>query len=325
MMHLRHFVTITALLAATLTGSATAAPPTAAPAQPPAIEAGLVQAGLSPTDAADLTRRMTEAGYTGAQMAQIRERIQNADNEPATRAALVSKVREGLAKQVGPEAIVRATERVRDRYRVALGIARTLPGPGDAGLGPIIADGLSSGLGEQDAAAIAAGLRARERDLDREQLHALAVDTMTTARDMVRLGVSSATTAGVVGAALRQGYDAPAMQTLRQTLHAERMQANMNQVADRLGLAIQQGVRARDLGAHAGAGGKGGGPGGAAGSGSGAGGAGGGGAGSGGSGGAGGGAGGSGGGKSGGPGGGGKGGGAGGGGAGGGGGRGGRS
>ena len=27
---------------------------------------------------------------------------------------------------------------------------------------------------------------------------------MTTARDMVRLGVSSATTAGVVGAALRQ-------------------------------------------------------------------------------------------------------------------------
>ena len=303
MMNPRHFVMITALLAATLTGPAGAASAPADPAQLPAIEAGLVQAGLSLTDASDLTRRMTEAGYTSAQMVQIRERLQDADNEPATRAALVSKVREGLAKQVGPEAIVRATERVRERYRVALGIARTLPGPGDAGLGPVIADGLSSGLGEQDAAALAAGLRARERDLDREQLHALAVDTMTTARDMVRLGVSSATTAGVVGAALRQGYDAPAMQTLRQTLHAERMQTNMNQVADRLGLAIQQGVRARDLGAHAGVGGKGGGPGGAAGSGGGGG---------------------AGGGKSGGPGGGGKGGGAGGG-AGGGGGRGGRS
>ena len=78
--------------------------------------------------ATGFAKAMTEAGYTSAQMVQIRERLQDADNEPATRAALVSKVREGLAKQVGPEAIVRATERVRERYRVALGIARTLPG-----------------------------------------------------------------------------------------------------------------------------------------------------------------------------------------------------
>ena len=65
------------------------------------------------------------------------------------------------------------------------------------------------------------------------------------------MGVSSALTLYVVGEALARGYDEASMQMLRQAFNSQKMQGDMNQVAQRLGSAIRQGVNARDLGSRA--------------------------------------------------------------------------
>ena len=227
------------------------------PARLQAVERDLAEAGLSGPEAAELARGMVAAGYTDGQTTQIGRQIQAAQGEPATRQAMIDKIREGMAKRVAPAGIVQAVERVRDRYGFALGLSAPLAGTQAAGLAGIVADGLSSGLSREDASQIAGGIQAQAAQMDRNRLHALATETMTAARDMVRLGVSSRTTASVMGEALTHGYDAAAMQTLRQTFQARQMQANPDQVAQRFGLAIRQGVQARDLGGLAGSGGQG--------------------------------------------------------------------
>ena len=222
-----------------------------------AVERNLADAGLSETEAADLARGMVAAGYTDGQAAQIGRQIRSARGELATRQAMIDKIREGMAKRVAPAGITLAVERVRERYGFALGLATHLAGTQAAGLAGIIADGLSSGLSREDASQIADGIQAQAARMNRDQRYALATETMTAARDMVRLGVSSRTTASVLGEALTHGYDAAAMQTLHQAFQARQMQANPDQVAQRFGLAIRQGVQAKDLGGLAGPGGQG--------------------------------------------------------------------
>ncbi len=234
-----------------------------------ALVSSLVRAGMTDADAASMVHSMVDAQYSGEQMAVIGQQVQAAAGERSTQEAVVSKIREGMAKRVGAEGIVKATDRVRERYGFAMQTAKTLTKVQSASLGGIIADSLSSGLSQQDTNQIAKGLQVRSEQMDKEKQNTLAAETMLTARDMVRLGVSSPVAAEVVGEALERGYDEASMQTLRQTFNAQRTQGNMDQVAQRFGLAIRQGVSARDLSAHAGASGNGAGGKGAGGSGSG--------------------------------------------------------
>jgi hypothetical protein len=222
-----------------------------------ALVSSLVRAGMTDADAASMVHSMVNAQYSGEQMAVIGQQVQAAAGERSTQEAVVSKIREGMAKRVGAEGIVKATDRVRERYGFAMQTAKTLTKGQYASLGGIIADSLSSGLSQQDTNQITKGLQARSEQMDKVRQDALAAETMLTARDMVRLGVTSLVTAEVVGDALARGYDEASMQTLRQTFNAQRMQGNMDQIAQRFGLAIRQGVSARDLSARAGASGNG--------------------------------------------------------------------
>jgi hypothetical protein len=227
-------------------------------AQLRALQSSLTRAGMTDGDAGGMVEGMVEAQYSGEQMAMIGQQVQAAAGDRSTREAVISKIREGMAKRVGPEGIVKATDRVRERYGFAMETAKALTKEQYASLGGIIADSLSSGLSQPDAKRITHGLQTRSEQMGKDSLQSLAAETMLTARDMVRLGVSSQVASAVVGEALARGYDAAAMEALRQTFNTQRMQSNMDQVAQRFGLAIRQGVSARDLGAHAGAGGSGG-------------------------------------------------------------------
>jgi len=241
------------LLIGTPWGWAGAEETAGSPAQQKAAEGMLVDVGVADPDAAQMVAAMAEAGFSPEQMAVVIRQVQAAAGERSTRDAVVGKIREGLAKRVGAEGIVRATERVRERYGLALETARTLAPGQYAGLSGIIADGLASGLSREDTGRIVAALEAGPLRTDPKP-QGLAAESLATARDLVRLGVSSPLAAEVVAEAVRQGYDGDSMQILRQVLGEQRLQGNMDQVAQRFIGAIQGGVRARDLGARVGAG-----------------------------------------------------------------------
>jgi hypothetical protein len=243
---------ILSLLTGTVRGEAGAEEASGLPAQLRAVESTLVRVGVPETDAAKIVGSMIDAGFSPEQMALITQQVQAAAGERSTQEAVVGKIREGLAKRVGPEGIVKATDRVRERYGFAMDTARTLAPGQYADLGGILADGLASGLTREDSERIVAALQARAPQADKEQ-HGLAVESLVTSRDMVRLGVSSKLSASVLGGALEKGYDGASMQLLRQAFSEQRMLGNMDQVAQKFMAAIQRGVRAKDLGSRVGA------------------------------------------------------------------------
>ncbi len=180
-------------------------------------------------------------------MAQVERQIHMADLNRESRDAVAGKVLEGIAKHISPAAITRATVKVRERYAFAMQLAeKVLPGKPMA-LAGIVADKLTSGLTPQDAEKVVAVLQPRVQQLGKDRFVGLATETVITSRDIVRLGVSSATTTNVIRTALATGDDATSMQTLRQSFNEQRMQSSMEQVARRYIRAMEMGIPAKAL------------------------------------------------------------------------------
>ncbi len=211
------------------------------------FEQRLAEAGLPADDVAHLRQDMAAAGFSQAQLARIDQQFQQAQKAQIAQQAMIGKVREGLAKQVGPEAIVTAVSRVRERYTHALQMATSLARERPEALERTFAEAMSSGLKPQDADTIAHALQEQVQGNPANQQN-LINQTMVTARDLVRMGVSSQLTTEIVQDALARNYDAADMKELRQTFDTRKNKADMNLTARQLGTAIHQGVEAGKLG-----------------------------------------------------------------------------
>ncbi len=110
-----------------------------------------------------------------------------------------------------------------------------------------MADCLSAGLTEEDLQIIAVSLKAKAKgSTDAAALEAQRIETLYTARDLVRQGVSSATATELINSALAQNYDAEAMRQLRASLagtEIDGLEARSRLFAS----AIAHGVKAADL------------------------------------------------------------------------------
>jgi len=209
----------------------------------------LVRAGMTEDAAARLVADMVDAQYGVEAMDRVTQQVRMAEGQPQAVAAIASKISEGMAKRVGVEAMVQAATRVRERHAFALRTAESFAGDNDKRneIEGVVADSLASGLAQTDAEQIAASLQLRRQTLNAERLGGLALEALTTARDMVRLGVHSQTTSATVNSALAKGYDQAGVQLLRQVFDAQRTQTNMEAVAQGLLHAVGQGVSAGQL------------------------------------------------------------------------------
>ncbi len=252
--HILLSCTMVLLLAVATNGQEREGTGTVSQVQVQTMERNLVRAGMKAPDAAKMVQTMVTARFTYAQMTEVEQQMQLARREQGTLEAVRNKVYEGIAKHIAPDSIIQAANKVQERHAFAMQMAASVGRQKHSALGGIYAACLTSGLTREDAEQITTRLQARVRQMNRERTHALAVETMTTARDMVRLGVSSQLTANVVTGALVKGYDQAAMQTLRQRFTEQQSSTNSEQVAQRFGQAIDRGVRARDLDGSGGAG-----------------------------------------------------------------------
>ena len=245
-MHAIKYLVIAAIILANTALAQGAAETTTSPGESQRFEQGLSAAGVDAADVTHLREDMAAAGFSPAQIDQLSQELQASKGAKVAQQAMVGKVREGLAKQVGPEAIVSAVSRVRERYTHALQMATSLARERPEALERTFAEAMSSGLKPQDADTIAHALQERAQAMPSGQQN-LINQTMHTARDMVRMGVSSTLTTEVILDALARNYDAASMKQLRQTFDAKKNQTNMNQTARQVGAAIRQGVEAGKL------------------------------------------------------------------------------
>ncbi|MBW2683322.1 MAG: hypothetical protein JRC69_07155, partial [Deltaproteobacteria bacterium] len=196
-----------------------------------------------------LTRTMDSAGFSEEQVLQVQSMIKTAQQQGFPADAVSGKIYEGVAKHVDPDRIVQALERVTSRYEYghALALKLTNKDQQAARLGNTITAGIAAGLTRQDAEKIVNSLQSRSRQMNRNELYSLAEETMLTARDMSRQGVSSGTTAGVVGQAVQKNFAAGEMRTMRNTFSRQEAQGNRESLARDYGTAIGHGVQAGDL------------------------------------------------------------------------------
>ncbi len=199
-----------------------------------------------------LTRTMDTAGFSAEQVRQVQSMVKTAQQQGLPADAMSSKVYEGIAKHVDPDRIVQALERVTSRYEYGYTLARKLTKREKqvVKLGNTVTAGIVAGLTRQDAEKLVNSLQLRSRQMNHNELCLLAKETMLTARDLSRQGVSSATTAEVVGKAVQKGFAASEMRTMRSTLSRQEAHGNRESLARDYGTAIDHGVQAHDLEGH---------------------------------------------------------------------------
>ena len=203
----------------------------------------MVTAGIPPDEAIGLTRTMLQAQFDEESILSIQHSVIKAHSEALPIKPMMNKVYEGVAKRIPARSVVTAVKRVLDRYAFALREVRQLTDREDDRryLGQALAMGIAAGLTHQDAEKIVQRLQHRLRDINPPDRLALASETLVTARDMARQGVTSNTTAEVINQALQQGYDTQKMKSMHQAFNMNARRSSAEHLAKSVSKAIQQG------------------------------------------------------------------------------------
>jgi len=166
----------------------------------------------------DLSALLESRNFSREHTERIMEQVRLARKNGLPLAPMIDKVHEGLAKQVDAPRIVQAVEQVAERYAYAWARAYALVAePQEAGrAAALMAEAMTAGLVREHAGMIADKLQQREfsQTFERDRL---VQETMETARDMARYGVSSSMVTRVVADALSHSYTAKEMATMRQS------------------------------------------------------------------------------------------------------------
>ncbi|MFT5700037.1 MAG: hypothetical protein ACI8ZB_002908 [Desulforhopalus sp.] len=209
------------------------------------VERQFIKNGISEENAHATVQAMVQSRFTLEQMVQVNRQMAPDDRLGIINRAMRDKIHEGIAKNVPPENILAATIKVRNRFELAEKFAHDIGQQDNALLANHYAHCLVAGLTVQDANQLAVSLQARVRNQNNRNSGRLALETLLTARDMVRQKISSATTVGVLQSALKQGYNGEEMLTLRH--YMGKMNGDVEKSAMRIGAAIQRGAQAGEL------------------------------------------------------------------------------
>jgi len=235
---------IIVLLASTVHG---AAPPGEGPVlqeELRAVQRLMIASGIPEEDAQVTLQVMVAARFTVEQIVRAGRQFTQGDQQLASAQAIREKIHEGIAKKIPAETVLAATAKVRSRYALAEHLAAELAVTNRRELATLYADGLAAGLSDQGAGQLTAALRS-VGDQNANSAGELAAEILLTARDMVRQNISSPTTVDLLEKALRQGYRQEEIRSLRHSLAG--MQGELERNAQRIGAAIDQGMRGGDL------------------------------------------------------------------------------
>ncbi len=222
-----------------------------------AVQRLMIASGIAQEDAQVTLQAMVQARFTAEQIVRAGRQFTQGDQQLANAQAIREKIHEGIAKKVPAETVLAATAKVRSRYALAEHLAAELAVTNRRELVTLYAAGLAAGLSDQGAGQLTAALRS-VGDQNANSAGELAAEILLTARDMVRQNISSPATVDLLEKALRQGYRQEDISSLRHSLAG--MQGELERNAQRIGAAMDRGMRGGDLpNTPSGSGGKGGG------------------------------------------------------------------
>ena len=201
----------------------------------------MIRAGVRTEDAVQLVQGMQTNRFQMEHMLKAQAIVLEAQNKGLPTMPVINKALEGMAKQVPPERTLQAMETVRSRYVFAYGQSSALTSEKKHAerLGNLLAESLAAGFSEQDASRTIRRLQEQSPTLSTEGLSQLAEACLAMARDMSRLGVSSALTGQVISGAITNGLSASAIASMNQSMLAQ----SQNQSAQSLAQGLAQGLQ----------------------------------------------------------------------------------
>lgn len=208
------------------------------------LEKKLFAGNQPPVPESNLSNLLKASGFTPDQINALTALVPTEDDQHVTAMAMYNKVLEGMAKGVQPDRIVKASQRVKERYAYASALSRDLELNTRQPATQLYADCLAAGLTREDVAKISTALH-RENRADNPSTQ-LVKETLTTARDMVRQGISSTATAGLMEAALINGFQHEEMRRLRHSFRYSDLN-DVHEKANRYRHAIASGVQMGEL------------------------------------------------------------------------------
>jgi len=202
-----------------------------------------IQSGLNQETVVGLTRAMLQHRFEGQQIQAAHALMIQAYNSGMPVEPLMNKAFEGMAKGVDPSLIVGAMERVQVRNTLAYRHAAQLSvnTAQKASLGNALSAALAAGFLNADADRVTPMIRQRAQTMQPEEAYSLALECFYTARDVSRLGVSSAATADMLVGALGKRFSHREMLAMRNAFITEARQSEPEKLAHRFAASIQAG------------------------------------------------------------------------------------
>nr|MDA3832293.1 hypothetical protein [Spirochaetales bacterium] len=216
----------------------------------------MISSGINKDDAIKMTRSMLENHFAEEHVVKAHEIIMNALEKGLPVKSIMSKAAEGMAKQVQDRNIVQAMENVRSRYAFAYEQAKgiTQEEAQISVIGNSVAECLEAGMNNEDVSNIMHSLHQRTQQTTNAETVELTLETVNTAKDMARLGVSSKAATDVVRQALQHDYSAKEMMTIKNSFMTHSRHSSPNSLAENYSNAIEHGKSAESLGGGSGSG-----------------------------------------------------------------------
>lgn len=181
----------------------------------------LTQQGVSHEEAVQLTSFFLSAGFSDVQLAKAHEILLKTKAEKLFLDLVIAKAHEGKAKQIGPDGILEAMERVRQRQLFAQTLAKKFSWE-DERLQHLTTDftsTLAAGVAKADLEKLIAFLLQQKAESKNQKLDDLASECCAVLRDLARMSYPSSEAVQVVVKALQEESPGNGVHALHRALH----------------------------------------------------------------------------------------------------------
>jgi len=201
----------------------------------------LTDFGIDPEKTQALTRSMLENRFSERQVLEAHRIILETRQHNLSIDPLMNKANEGMVKKASPDMIIQAMKRVQSRLAFAERQSKNLSSNRSSinSLSRNIVAGLTAGITEKEMEKISTALQQRKQN--GEEIEQLSSNTISMAKDMARLGVSSDRTAGLVVQAIDKGYTAVQISELKTSFISLSNNKEANELAGIFSKAIASG------------------------------------------------------------------------------------
>jgi hypothetical protein len=209
----------------------------------------IIELGVSRRHVVKFTKRMIENDFSEEQILSTYNVLIEAKKQHLPEDPLVEKLNEGMAKEVQPEKIILAMEKVRARYETAHTFAKMLSS--DDGhvetMTTEIVECMAAGIEADDIQKVSEILRDKSGEMKASKAESLNKRTIRMMKTMARSGVASQDALAVVDSAFENDYSAKDMEGLENSFKLNvRWTSSVSDLAHSYADAINKGATFND-------------------------------------------------------------------------------